>query len=536
LGRVSLSMMAGGESWAARRRVFSLSVRASFALLGTACLVGLVHGDALIRLLFGPSWNAAVPVFRVFMVFVLLRGSLRHWADVASIARRNDLIVKSSIVLAVTVPILGSIFALHWGTTGMALGVFTAWAIPVPFYLGWTLRRCAYSLFDLSQAGLMAFVPALALGLLGRFLWPGGPIPSMFVIGLAQILLFWALLRAFDPDLVQVFVESLSKRKQEPSPPSAQAPEPIKNDLPPLNQRLRVHILQWGAMGDTHSCLEALAKSEGVKPEVHVLDNASPDFDRKAWEDLVQTFPQFSFECSPKNLGFAAGHNRLLKKALKTFSQDQSSPYVLLLNNDVRVKRDTLFELLVVAHSRAAAAVGAMNFLPQDQGLAPSGGSMTRPQMTYQDAGISALESGEDAFPVETICGSTLLLDLRWLERVGLFDSEYFCVAEETDLCLRLHQAGASLFLAPKAHAIHDLSSSTPKQLHLYYRFRNRVRLARTQGCIGLAFWAFFLSEAVGRLLLYAVLGRFGNVMGIFLGLRDARRGRYGKAPFQKDG
>ena len=543
LGRVSLSMMAGGEGWAARRRVFSLSVRGSFALLGTVCLVGLVHGDAMIRLLFGPTWAPAVPVFRVFLVFVLLRGSVRHWADVASVAGRNDLIVKSSVVLAIAVPVLGSLFALTWGITGMALGVFAAWALPVPFYLSWTLRRCGYSIFDLSQAGLMAFVPALALGLFGRAFWPGGETSGMFVLGSAQILLFWVLLRAFDPELVHTFFEALlPKSSPLPSPASSQAPTPVLAQtpdpaLPPKATqppKLRIHILQWGAMGDTHSCLAALAQSQGVQLEVHVLDNASPDFDDQAWADLIQAFPQFHFDRSPQNLGFAAGHNLLLTQALEAYDQGEAPPYTLLLNNDVRVKGDTLSRLLAVADSRSAAAVGAINRLPDDAGLAPSGGSMARPQMTYQDASITALESGEEAFAVETLCGSTLLLDLRWLKRVGLLDPAYFCVAEETDLCLRLLEAGAPLFLAPRAEVIHALSASTSKKLHLYYRFRNRLRLARAQGCAGLAFWFFYLSEALGRMALYAALGRIGDAVGISQGVRDAALGRYGKAPFQK--
>jgi GT2 family glycosyltransferase/O-antigen/teichoic acid export membrane protein len=535
LGRVSLSMMAGGEGWAARRRVFALSVRASFALLGSACLVGLVHGDAMIRFLFGPSWAPAVPVFQVFLVFVLLRGSIRHWADVASVAGRNDLIVKSSIVLALAVPILGSLFALAWGITGMALGVFVAWALPAPFYLSWALRRCGYSIFDLSQAGLMAFVPALGLGFLGRAFWPGSPTSGMFTIGASQLLLFWGLLRAFDPELLRIFFEALT-RKAVPPPTLTQVPDPALPLPSPQSSPcpgLRIHILQWGAMGDTHACLASLAASEGVQFEVYVLDNASPDFDEKEWKTLVQAFPQFHFERSPQNLGFAAGHNLLLTQALDAYGRGQISPYTLLLNNDVRVNRDTLCQLLTVASERSAAAVGALNRLPEEAGLAPSGGSMVRPQMVYQDASIPALESGEEAFPVETLCGSTLLLDLRWLSRVGLLDPAYFCVAEETDLCLRLHQAGAPLFLAPRAEVIHALSASTSKKLHLYYRFRNRLRLARSQGCVGPAFWIFYLSEVTARIVLYSALGRIDNAMGVFLGLRDALRGRYGKAPFQ---
>ncbi|HHI81505.1 MAG TPA: glycosyltransferase, partial [Planctomycetes bacterium] len=532
-----LSAMAGGDGWAGRRRVFSLSVRASFALLGTACLVGLVFGDRMISLLFGPSWDAAVPVFRIFLVFVLFRGSLRHWADVASVAGRNDLIVKSAIALAIAVPVLGSLFALSWGISGMALGVFLAWALPVPFYLSWALRRCGFSIFDLSQAGLMAFVPALAFGLLGRSLWPGSLLSGMFLIGSFQVLLFWALLKAFDPELIRVFAEAAPGKRHPASPAPGEEPRPEPSPpsyTTPPDPKLRVHILQWGAMGDTHSCLRALARSEGVQLEVHVLDNASPDFDQTEWEALQRAFPQVHFARSETNLGFAAGHNLLLSQALAAYSKGEATPYTLLLNNDVEVKRDTLIELLTVAHSRSAAAVGAINRLPEGTGLASSGGSMAVPQMSYLDAGIPALESGERAFAVETLCGSTLLLDLRWLERVGLMDPEYFCVAEETDLCLRIHQAGGRLFLAPRAEVIHELSASTSQKLHLYYRFRNRLRLARTQECAGVAFWLFYLSEALGRMALYTALGRIGNAVGIFLGLRDAVMGRYGKAPFQQ--
>ncbi|MAE76091.1 MAG: hypothetical protein CMJ85_04375 [Planctomycetes bacterium] len=292
-----------------------------------------------------------------------------------------------------------------------------------------------------------------------------------------------------------------------------------------------VLVLQWGHADETVRCLRALRASQGVRFEAIVIDNASSD--AGAADKVRHAHPWVEVVENEHNLGFAGGNNVGLRRLVKARATGASPRWCLLLNNDVELTQDCLAEMVAVAQAKHAGAVGALNFERESGAIASSGGFMQWPSGTYRDAGRSAAMLGVP-HEVETIAGSTLLLDLDALVGVGVLDPDYFCVYEETDLCLRLGAAGRRLWLVPAAHALHAVGASTSRHIHLYFRFRNRFRFVRRWGGAGAVrrMLPGLCFELLWRLPVYTVTGRLRAATSILRGVMDGIRGVVGHGPF----
>ena len=232
---------------------------------------------------------------------------------------------------------------------------------------------------------------------------------------------------------------------------AASARKPGEVWLPlPAETELVVIVLQWGKADETLRCLTALRRTRGVRFTTVVVDNGSPEPDaalrvRNAcpWVHVVE---------NGRNLGFAEGNNVVLRGLVARRASRAGPRWAMLLNNDVEVEPDCLSRMLATAESKNAGAVGALNFVRGSSAIGSSGGFLDWPGGTYRDAGLEALAC-DQPLAVQALAGSTLLLDLDALRDVGVLDADYFCVYEETDLCLRLLTKGYGLWLDPKARA-----------------------------------------------------------------------------------
>ncbi len=100
-------------------------------------------------------------------------------------------------------------------------------------------------------------------------------------------------------------------------------------------------ILNWNTYEMTRECVQSLSAMTGDSFEILIVDNGSHD---GSLENLRHAFPQLTIIANGRNLGFAAGANVGMKRAL-----DQGADYVLLVNNDTVVQPDLLAELLAEA-------------------------------------------------------------------------------------------------------------------------------------------------------------------------------------------
>jgi GT2 family glycosyltransferase len=286
--------------------------------------------------------------------------------------------------------------------------------------------------------------------------------------------------------------------------------------------RVAIVILQWRRPEETVACLRTVSALAYQAYDVLVVDNHSAD---GSVTRLREEFPSLAIYETPANLGFAGGCNVGIRSALV----DPHVDYVMLLNNDTRVPADLLDTMVAAAEADPdAAAVGAVNLC--GEGHAPSGGQLhwwTGRYVDVLDRHPLASLATAPVLAVDTIAGSSMLIRASVLRAGELLDPAYFCIYEETDWCVRQRRRGGRVLLATRARLEHKGSGTMGRPLQLYYRFRNRpyFMAKHANPAHWVTFLPYYVGEAAGRIIGYALAGRREEARAVLLGVLDAARG-----------
>lgn len=275
-------------------------------------------------------------------------------------------------------------------------------------------------------------------------------------------------------------------------------------------------VLNWNNYEDTTECLESLEEVEYPNFEVIVVDNGSTD---ASGDRLRDEFEWCEFVFSPQNRGFAGGCNLGIRRALR---ESETPEYILLLNNDITVKREFLNHLVSVAEDqeRAAGIGGVIRDLSGEIWFA---GGRFVPYLC-RGSHIQTIKSDEP-YETEFITGAMILLDYGFLSDIGGLNEDYFFGMEDLDLCLTARQQNLKLLIAPEAQAIHDVSSSAGRRspFKYYNSTRNRLQFASNNLSIGyrIVFYILFAFTRIARGIQWGFSNRFDLVRSVWSGVID---------------
>jgi GT2 family glycosyltransferase len=204
-----------------------------------------------------------------------------------------------------------------------------------------------------------------------------------------------------------------------------------------------------------------------------IVDNDSQDGSYEWLCDALAREP-FRDRCevlaSGHNGGFGAGNNFAIQRDLRGPSPAQ---YYLLLNSDAAPADDAILKLVQFMDSHPDAGMcGAYIHGPdgephQTAFRFPSAlaeleeQAQTGPISRVLHKHIVALPIPESSLEVEWTAAVCMLIRRETLERIGLFDEQYFLYFEETDLCRRARQAGYKVYYVRDSHVSHIGSVST---------------------------------------------------------------------------
>jgi N-acetylglucosaminyl-diphospho-decaprenol L-rhamnosyltransferase len=232
---------------------------------------------------------------------------------------------------------------------------------------------------------------------------------------------------------------------------------------------LSVSIVNTNSRELLLACLESLT---GADAEIVVLDNASEDGSAAA---VRERFPDVRVLAQEFRAGFGANHNTVIRAT--------TSRYVYVLNEDTTADDWAFARLLgyLDAHPRVA-AVGPKLIYPdgrrQDSAWRfPTPLVSALGLVTLGKAGVKQ-SHGDRARPVDWVTGAALLLRREALDRVGLFDEDFFLYSEEVDLQFRLRRAGWEVHFLPETTVVHyesQFSSEIPeRRINEMWRSRHR--------------------------------------------------------------
>lgn len=228
--------------------------------------------------------------------------------------------------------------------------------------------------------------------------------------------------------------------------------------------RVTVSLVVYNGEKYLPECLAALRAQTLKDIEIIALDNASTDNSR----DILKKDPSITLIESPKNLGFAAGHNAILRTA--------KAPHWLVLNQDIIIEPDYIEQLLKILENtpKAAATTGCLLRASwggkdltkwEKSASIDSCGLVIGPLGQASDylQGFQAQKAPKTVQKVWGVSGAAALYKKECLEKVAYndtkereyFDEQFFMYKEDVDLAFRLEKAGYEAFLVPSAHAYH---------------------------------------------------------------------------------
>jgi len=225
-------------------------------------------------------------------------------------------------------------------------------------------------------------------------------------------------------------------------------------------EKITVVVLAWNHFDDTRECLQSLLASEGVNPQVLVVDNGSSD---GTSQKVRAEFPGVEILRSETNLGVSGGYNLGIRRAMQA-----GADYILIANNDIAVDPGMLLGLV----QRLQADPGAGIAMPKiyhyygDRTRVWTIGARWRsfpPTVKLMAYNAPDRPAYQVLRRIEYAPSCCYLLRRQVVERVGLFDEGYFFYFDDWDYSARVNRAGYTIWLAPGAKMWHKVSLSTQK-------------------------------------------------------------------------
>lgn len=227
--------------------------------------------------------------------------------------------------------------------------------------------------------------------------------------------------------------------------------------------KLSIGIVNYNTADLIKKLLESIFEKESgfdeKDMEVIVLDNGSEDNLKEIVKDFL---PKIKFIQNQENEGFSKGYNKTIK-----FSQGQ---YVLLLNSDIEVTKNSLSEMLKWGeYFKEEAVLGGKLVFPdgskQDSAfhLPTVWGAIKEYFFVKKGSYFMYEPQSSQPVRVEGLVMACFLIPRNIINKVGLLDESTFIYFEDIEYCRRLLEFGVPVYFVPQAKFIHHHGASTKK-------------------------------------------------------------------------
>jgi len=237
--------------------------------------------------------------------------------------------------------------------------------------------------------------------------------------------------------------------------------------------KVSLHMLTWNGLKYLPEFFSSLTNQTYRDFTIRVLDNGSSDGSLTFMQDH---FSQYLVARNVKNLGFATGHNQLVRVALERFGDDLEDKAIVFSNYDLIFDSNclgTLYEALMADPAiaavqpklyRAFAAEGGADPESQTPSLSDvldTTGLLLQSSWRFVDRGAGEVDAGQYDERRDLIGPAGALFMMRatavkeLLMNGELFDGDFFAYREDCDLALRMRKTGYETRFVPTAKAWH---------------------------------------------------------------------------------
>jgi GT2 family glycosyltransferase len=231
-------------------------------------------------------------------------------------------------------------------------------------------------------------------------------------------------------------------------------------------------VLNFNGALDTIECLESLRRITYGNCRTIIVDNGSSD---GSAAEITGTFPDLPLILTGKNLGYAAGNNIGMRRAL-----EQGAAYICILNNDTVVDPGFLEPLIDrMEQDRAIGIAGPKVCEYRDHAVIQATGSRanlflgTFPQLN-KGANRDAVHG---LIAADYVGGACMLASRGTIAAIGMMPEHYFLFFEETEWCHTAKLHHFDVVCVCDSVVYHKGAQATGKihGIQDYYMTRNQI-------------------------------------------------------------
>jgi len=233
---------------------------------------------------------------------------------------------------------------------------------------------------------------------------------------------------------------------------------------------LSILIVTYKSRDEIRACLDSLSQRiQGLPVEVFVVENASGD----GIGDLVsKEYPWVVYLEAEKNLGFGKANNLAYERA--------QGEFILFLNPDTISNESAYLHCLRRLQSETDIGVISpkLVMLDGEMDLACRRSIPTVWDGFCRALGLSALFSrsrlfagynltylpDDGTYEVGSVNGAFMMCPRRVLQRVGVFDEQFFMYGDDLDLNYRIRKAGYRVVYDGRVQMVHIKGVSSSKE------------------------------------------------------------------------
>jgi GT2 family glycosyltransferase len=216
---------------------------------------------------------------------------------------------------------------------------------------------------------------------------------------------------------------------------------------------ISIIIVNYNGKKYLEECLNSIYSGSYKNFEIIVVDNNSSDGSPKF---VKNEFPKVKLIEEKYNHGFTGGNN--------IGYENSNGEYIVLLNNDTKVEKNYLENFIKVFEEYPKCGVAQSKIVLYDNPeILDCAGSFWTPITLLYHYGFlkkSSLKEFNKTFKIFSAKGASMIIKKEVIEKVGLFDKDFWHYYEETDFCHRAINAGYEIYYYPKALCFHKIGIS----------------------------------------------------------------------------
>jgi len=233
-----------------------------------------------------------------------------------------------------------------------------------------------------------------------------------------------------------------------------------------MKNLISVIIVNYNGKKWLKKCFDSLYAQTYKNFEIIFVDNASED---DSVEFVKNNFPEVIVIKNKKNLGFATGNNIGVKKA--------KGEYIFILNNDTFLARDCLVKLIESFDEipNLGSVQPKIVLMKNPNKLDACGAYWTDFSFLYHYGygKKASLKKYNKPRPFFSNKGVAMMIRKDLINKIGLFDDDFWCYYEETDFCNRVWLFGYECWYYPEALVYHVLGGTNVRFQNAYVQFHN---------------------------------------------------------------